>query len=52
VFSHCRFVWLSQTNVPVVFLEPGNTTGTVVWLSHVSITQKTALNIILAAVRT
>jgi hypothetical protein len=23
VFSHCRFVWLSQTNVPVVFLDPG-----------------------------
>jgi hypothetical protein len=23
VFSHCRFVWLSQTNVPVVLLDPG-----------------------------
>jgi hypothetical protein len=23
VFSHCRFVWLGQTNVPVVFLDPG-----------------------------
>jgi hypothetical protein len=23
VFSHCRFVWLTQTNVPVVFLDPG-----------------------------
>jgi hypothetical protein len=23
VFSHCRFVWLSQMNVPVVFLDPG-----------------------------
>jgi hypothetical protein len=23
VFSHYRFVWLSQTNVPVVFLDPG-----------------------------
>jgi hypothetical protein len=23
VFSHCRFVWLSQSNVPVVFLDPG-----------------------------
>jgi hypothetical protein len=23
VFSHCRFVWLSQTDVPVVFLDPG-----------------------------
>jgi hypothetical protein len=22
VFSHCRFVWLSQTNVPVVFRDP------------------------------
>jgi hypothetical protein len=23
VFSHCRSVWLSQTNVLVVFLDPG-----------------------------
>jgi hypothetical protein len=23
VFSHCRFVWLSQTNVPEVLLDPG-----------------------------
>jgi hypothetical protein len=23
VFSHCRFVWMSQTNVPVVLLDPG-----------------------------
>jgi hypothetical protein len=23
VFSHCQFVWLSQMNVPVVFLDPG-----------------------------
>jgi hypothetical protein len=23
VFSHCRFVWLGQTNVPMVFLDPG-----------------------------
>jgi hypothetical protein len=23
VFSHCRFFWLSQTNVPVVLLDPG-----------------------------
>jgi hypothetical protein len=23
VFSHCRFVWLSQTNVPMVLLDPG-----------------------------
>jgi hypothetical protein len=23
VFSHCRFVWLSQTNVSVVLLDPG-----------------------------
>jgi hypothetical protein len=23
VFSHYRFVWLGQTNVPVVFLDPG-----------------------------
>jgi hypothetical protein len=23
VFSYCRFVWMSQTNVPVVLLDPG-----------------------------
>jgi hypothetical protein len=23
VFGHCRFVWLSQTNVLVVLLDPG-----------------------------
>jgi hypothetical protein len=62
VFSHCRFVWLSQMNVPVVLLDPGiNRTAslpnvnltTLAWYGiHGSTTQKTALNIILAAVRT
>jgi hypothetical protein len=36
VFSHCRFVWLSQTNVPVVLLDHGiNRTAS---LSNVNLT--------------